>query len=138
MQNDSGSRELLMANILLPYFLLTLVFSTASDRVITPSGCAISCPSIVVKGQLSEQLQIFECKATSGMSCKIAFKRGAALPSHILIQEVDSKGKPIARRVALIYPNLKPEEKGWATFRISRANTVVLTGEWHGAWRSAY
>lgn len=108
------------------------------QRTITPDERCLACPSIILTGNLAKWMEIAECKAISGMTCRIWFKRGGTLPSRIFVQESDSQGRPTGKKRALIYPNLKTGEKGWATFHLSRANAIVLTGEWKGSWKSAY
>jgi hypothetical protein len=137
-----GDAEKSMMIDLLNSFLLTLValggFGSPADRLVTPPGCTVTCPAIVLKGRLADQVDVLECRAVSGMTCHITFRQGQVLPSHIFLQEVDSHQRPVTKRRALIYPNLKAGERGWASFRISLEHTVVLTGEWRGPWRNAY
>jgi hypothetical protein len=96
------------------------------------------CPPIILQGKLASSMQISDCKAISGMTCRISFNKDAVLPSRIFLREVDETKHPVGRKRLLIYPDLKPGERGWATFRIGRGMTVVLTGEWKGPWKSAY
>ncbi|HET6842431.1 MAG TPA: hypothetical protein VFK06_12225 [Candidatus Angelobacter sp.] len=119
--------------------LLVLAGSMASQqqRTITqPSGSM--CPPIVLKGKLADLLQISDCRAISGMTCRISFTENAVLPSRVFLQEIDEANHQAGHKRPLIYSDLKPGESGWATFRVGRARTVVLTGEWKGSWKSAY
>lgn len=118
--------------------LVSQLILSQPERKLPPDENCLGCPPIVLKGKLSKWLEVSECKAISGMTCRIWFNKGAVLPSRIFIYEVDAHEHPVGKRRALIYPNLKLGEKGWATFRISRGSTVVLTGEWNGPWKSAY
>ena len=107
------------------------------QSVITPPEECRGCPRIVVRGRLAQILTILECNGNSGMTCHIQFKRGSTLPSRIAVQQLDARGKLIGTKF-LPYPDLKTEEKGWATFPFGAAETVVLQGELNGPWRSAY
>ena len=100
------------------------------------------CWALILKGQLIETLEFSRCIAISGMTCHITLKGKARLPSRIFVQPLDSQNRPLGtRQLLLIYPELKSGGRGWATFpnRIPVATeTLVLTGEWNGAYRSAY
>ena len=75
------------------------------------------------------------------MTCRVTFNGHAPLPTRVYFTEYDEKGRPLGKRTRLIYPNLKPGEKGYATFflRGSRETTrIVLTGVWNGPWESPY
>jgi hypothetical protein len=89
---------------------------------------------------LIETFEFSKCDAISGMTCHIALKKGAQLPSRVFIQALDSRNQPLGKRRLLIYPELKDGERGWATFlRVPNgAKTVVLTGEWNGQYRDPY
>jgi hypothetical protein len=90
-----------------------------------------------VKGRLAKVLEISDCNGESGMTCRIQFKADAVLPSRILVQELDVRNQPAGKRKFLPYPDLRPGEKGWASFPV-HGTTLVLTGEWQGPWRDAY
>jgi len=111
--------------------------ASGQDTVIKPPQGCISCASIVVRGRLAGILKISDCNCTSGMTCRIQFKRGALTPSRIEVRQLDEQNRLIGTKF-LPYPNLKDEEKGWATFPTGPAVTVVLLGEWKGPWRSSY
>ena len=113
------------------------LIASAQDTVIKPPEECISCASIVVRGRLARILEISDCNGASGMTCRIRFKRGELLPSRIKVQQMDEQNRVIGKKF-LPYPNLKPEEKGWATFPTGSAATVVLVGEWKGPWQSSY
>jgi len=115
---------------------LSLVAS-GQDTVFRPPQECISCPKIVVRGKLARILTISDCDGNSGMTCRIRFKVGMPLPSRIKVQQLDEQNR-LVREKFLPYPDLKSGETGWATFPIRSAATVVLVGEWKGAWRSAY
>lgn len=97
----------------------------------------ISCPKIVVGGRLAGILAISDCHGASGMTCRIEFKRGAELPSRIVVQGLDGN-QLVGKKKYLPYPNLKAGEKGWASFPMVGSITVLLTGEGNGAWQAAY
>jgi hypothetical protein len=117
--------------------VLAGVMASQQQRTITQPSESM-CPPIILKGKLADLLQVSDCRAVSGMTCRISFKGKAMLPSRIFLQEIDDANHPAGRKRPLIYPDLKPVESGWATFRVGRAMTVVLTGEWKGSWKSAY
>jgi hypothetical protein len=106
------------------------------DSLVVPQDC-IGCPNIVVRGRLARILTISGCKGISGMTCRIEIKQGAALPSRILVRQCDQRGRLLGKKY-LPYPNLKPGERGSASFPIGAATSVVLVGEWKGEWQSAY
>ncbi len=99
------------------------------------------CWALIIKGRLIDTLEFSRCTEISGMTCHITLKAGAQLPSRVFVQALDSQDKPLGKRHLLPYPELKPSEGGWTSFpyRIpDGTKTVVLTGEWNGAYRSAY
>jgi hypothetical protein len=103
--------------------------------------CEHFCWALILEGRLIDTFEFSRCDAISGMTCHITLKDGARLPSRVFVQALDSRDKPLGKRLLLIYPELKPKEGGWATFPLRIPNstkTVVLTGEWNGAYRSAY
>jgi hypothetical protein len=109
------------------------------DVVINPRSSTecITCPKIVVRGRLAGILAISDCNGASGMTCQIEFKRGAELPSRIVVQELDGN-QPSGKKKYLPYPNLKAGEHGSASFPMVGSVTVLLTGEWNGGWQSSY
>jgi hypothetical protein len=122
--------------------IATLVIScaalgSAQDSIIKPD--CFGCPAkIIVRGKLARILKVSDCRAISGMTCRIQFIKAAALPSRIRLQEQDNHNKQIGKKF-LIYPDLRSGEKGLATFRLGSPETVVvLTGEWKGPWRDEY
>jgi hypothetical protein len=128
----------LMKNTALGVVALGLALvASGQDRVINPPQECISCPKIVVRGRLARILKISDCNGASGMTCRIQFKRRALLPSRIEVEQLDEQNRLLGKKF-LPYPNLEPEEKGWATFPTGSAMTVVLVGEWKGPWRSSY
>ena len=62
-------------------------------------------------------------------------KCGAGIRRHGV--QSDTNGRVTGSKF-LPYPDLKPGEKGHATFPIGSAATIVLVGEWKGHWRSSY
>jgi len=86
---------------------------------------------------IGKSTEISDCDGASGLTCRMQFRDGTILPSRILITQLDHQNRPIGKKF-LPYPDLKPREKAWATFPTSSAETIVLTGEWKGRWRSAY
>jgi hypothetical protein len=99
------------------------------------------CWALILKGRLIDTFEFSQCTEISGMTCHITLKAGAQLPSRVFVQALDSQDKPLGKRHLLPYPELKPGEAGWTSFpyRIpDGTRTVVLTGEWNGAYRSAY
>jgi hypothetical protein len=124
-------------------FLLASALSCLADSVYKPSRNCLGCPqAIVLDAGLTQAIEIFDCKAISGMVCRIGLRSDArALPSEIFIQSFGADGSKIGHPIRLIYPNLKRGETGWATFRIERGDrlkAVRLTGKWEGAWKSPY
>jgi len=99
------------------------------------------CWTLILKGRLTDTFEFSQCTNISGMTCHITLKAGAQLPSRVIVQALDSHDKPLGKRHLLPYPELKPSEGGWTSFpyRIPEGTkTVVLTGKWNGAYRSAY
>ncbi len=116
---------------------LRVANTESDDATITPPEECLGCPKIIVRGKLARMLRIADCNGNSGMTCRIQFKRGSTLPSRIVVQQLDGHDRLIDKKF-LPYPDLKPEEMGWASFPIGSARAVVLAGEWNGPWRSAY
>lgn len=109
-----------------------------SERIQT---CDHFCYGLVLKGRLIDTFAFSRCEAISGMTCHIALKNGAQLPSRVFVQALDSRNQPLGKRRLLIYPELKAGEAGSATFPLKLPDgtkTVILTGEWNGPYRSAY
>src|SRR5438132_10391700 len=104
---------------------------TRTQRVET---CEHFCFGLIITGRLIDTFEFSKCDAISGMTCHITLKKGAQLPSRVFMQPLDSRNQPLGKRRRLIYPELKAEEGGWATFlrTPSGATAVVLTGEWNG------
>ena len=97
-------------------------------------------PRLVLEGRLADTFSFGRCEYISGMTCRVTLKRGATLPSQVYSAEYDNSGTQVSPRVRLIYPNLKPGESGYATFRL-RSGTparLVLSGEWTGPWKDPY
>jgi hypothetical protein len=112
----------------------------ASAKTKKVKTCENFCYALILEGRLIDTLDFSQCTAISGMTCHIYLKDGAQLPSRVFMQPLDSQDKPLGKKLLLIYPALKPKERGWATFlgTPNDTKTVVLTGEWNGAYRSAY
>lgn len=108
-----------------------------NDLTLKPPPQCITCPNIIVRGKLAQVLNISECDGTSGMTCQVLVDDRVALPSRIQVQQLDTNGRVIGNKF-LPYHDLKPGEKGHATFPIGSAATIVLVGEWKGHWRSSY
>ena len=110
---------------------------TKAQRVET---CEHFCYELIITGRLIDTFEFSKCDAISGMTCHIALKKGAQLPSRVFMQGLDSRNQPLGKRRLLIYPELKAGEGGWATFlRVpSGATTVVLAGQWNGPYRDPY
>jgi hypothetical protein len=108
-----------------------------SERVET---CEQFCWALILEGQLIDTFDFSKCEGISGMTCQITLKDGARLPSRVFVQPLDSHDKPLGKRLLLIYPELKAKEVGRASFFHipNGTKTVVLTGEWNGAYQSAY
>ena len=99
------------------------------------------CWTLILKGRLTDTFEFSQCTSISGLTCHITLKDGARLPSRVFVQALDSRDQQLGKRHLLPYPELKPNEGGWTTFpyRIpDGTKTVVLTGEWNGAYRSVY
>jgi hypothetical protein len=98
--------------------------------------CEHFCYGLIIKGRLINTFEFSKCDAISGMTCHIALKKGAQLPSRVFMQALDSQDRPLGKRRLLIYPELKEGEGGWATFlgTPNNAKVVVLTGEWNGPY----
>jgi hypothetical protein len=99
------------------------------------------CWALIVKGRLVETFEFSRCTGISGMTCHIRLRNGARLPSRVFVRALDSQGQPLGKSHLLPYPELKPGEGGWTSlpYRIpDGTRTVVLTGEWNGAYRPAY
>jgi hypothetical protein len=114
--------------------------STPTARTKRVETCE-RCWALIIKGRLIDTLEFSQCTEISGMTCHITLKSGARLPSRVFVQALDSQDKPLGKRHLLPYPELKPSEGCWTSFpyRIpGGTKTVVLTGEWSGAYRSAY
>jgi hypothetical protein len=128
--------------LFLTFFSLALAVPCFADSVYKPSPRCIGCPEeIVLETRLAQAIEIFDCKAISGMTCRIGLRSDAkALPSEIFIQSFDVKGRKVGRPIRLIYPELKKGEKGWATFRIERSSefSLRLTARWDGPWKNPY
>ena len=114
--------------------------STANIRTKQVETCENFCYALIITGRLIDTFEFSKCDAISGMTCHIALKKGAQLPSRVFMQALDSRNQPSGKRRLLIYPELKDGERGWATFlRVPNgAKTVVLTGEWNGQYRDPY
>src|SRR3977135_1908378 len=110
--------------------------NSKSKRVET---CEHFCWALIIEGQLIDTFDFSKCEGISGMTCHITLKEGARLPSRVFVQPLDSQDKPLGKRLLLIYPELKAKEVGRATFFHipNGTKTVLLTGEWSGAYRSA-
>jgi hypothetical protein len=111
--------------------------AASQDLVLKPPPQCITCTNIIVRGRLAQVLKISECNGASGMTCQIQFTDGAHLPSRIQVQQLDTNGRVIGSKF-LPYPDLKPGEKGHATFPTGSAATIALVAEWKGHWRSSY
>ena len=109
----------------------------AQDSVIKPPEDCIGCPKIIIHGKLARILKVSWCEGISGLTCRIQFAESAVLPSRIIVQQLDRSQNSLGKKF-LPYPNLKPGEKGRASFPAGSANTLVLVGDFKGAWRSAY
>jgi hypothetical protein len=109
-------------------------------RTVRVETCEHMCYGLVLSGRLIDTFEFSKCEAISGMTCHIALKNGAQLPSRVFMQGLDSQNRTLGEKRLLVYPELKAGEGGRATFlRVpSGANTVVLTGEWHGPYRDPY
>ncbi len=131
-------------------FIVLCVTTSGQGPVISPTTlnvrtkhvetCENFCYALIITGRLIDTFEFSKCDAISGMTCHIALKKGAQLPSRVFMQALDSRNQPLGKRRLLIYPELKDGEGGWATFlRVPNgAKTVVLTGEWNGQYRDPY
>ena len=99
-------------------------------------------PEIVLDSRLSKSIDISNCKATSGLTCKLTLLASSKLPSQIFVQPQDSHNNSIGKEFRLIYPNLTKNNwhSGVATFKgfdVS-ATKLYLRGEWNKEYESAY
>jgi len=97
-------------------------------------------PSFVLEGNLAKIFVLSKCEYISGITCSIHYNGVLPLPSQVFFTEFDEHGHQAGARVRLIYPELKPGERGAATFRTRSAfpSKIVLHGEWKGPWRNPY
>ena len=126
--------------VILMSWLDTSAQSAATVKTKRIETCE-QCWTLILEGRLIDTFEFSQCTNISGMTCHITLKVGARLPSRVFVQALDSQDKPLGKKHLLPYPELKPSERGWTSFpyRIpDRTKTVVLTGEWNGAYRSAY
>ncbi len=99
-------------------------------------------PSISMEPKLAKTITITECKAISGLTCRLTLLPSSKLPSRIFVQSQDIDGNSIGKEFRLIYPDL--EANGWssgiATFMgdMSYAVRLQLRGEWSKEYDSAY
>jgi hypothetical protein len=123
-------------------FLFVCAYPCLADTVYKTSPACHGCPErIVIQASLAQAIEIWDCKAVSGMTCRIGLRSDAkALPSEIFIGYFGPNGQKIGTTKRLIYPNLKRGEKGWATFNLvaGELKTVRLTGRWDGPWKNPY
>jgi hypothetical protein len=97
-------------------------------------------PVVKLTGDLQKIFTITDCHAISGLTCTISYNGKLPLPSEIFFIELDKTGKVVGKKTRLIYPKLKPGERGYATFRIDgdSTTTIVLTGIWKGPYKNPY
>jgi hypothetical protein len=96
-------------------------------------------PKFELEGDLGKIFTVTHCEYISGLTCRIHYNGKLSLPSEMFFTEFDDKGKKVGPRVRLIYPKLKRDETGMATFRIRiRPSKIIVTGEWDGPWRDPY
>src|SRR5262245_19754229 len=116
--------------------LIVILMSGIGVRAQNPSNlktkkvktCETWCYGLILKGELIDTFDVLECNGISGMTCHVLLKNGARLPSRVFMQALDSHDKPTGKRQLLLYPHLKPRERGWATFLglPNDTKTVVL------------
>ncbi len=126
--------------IILTSWLYTDAQSTAAVKTKRVETCE-RCWALILRGRLIDTLEFSKCTEISGMTCHIFLKAGAQLPSRVFVQALDSQDRPLGKRHLLPYPELKSGEGGWTSFPYRTPDgtkTVVLTGEWNGAYRDAY
>ena len=101
---------------------------------------ALEPPKITLEGNLAKIFTVIGCEYISGLTCRVHYNGKLPLPSQVFFTEFDDHGKKAGARVRLIYPELKPGETGWATFRIrsERPAKVILQAEWNGPWQNPY
>lgn len=126
--------------IILFAFCLCAVGLGRQEQAKTGPHDGFRIPSFELKGKLVKIFSVSDCEYISGLTCRIHYNGAAPLPSEVFFTEFDKQGRQAGRRVRLIYPELKPGEAGWATFRIrlNEPAKVVLQGEWNGPRRSPY
>ena len=97
-------------------------------------------PVMKLTGDLEKIFSITDCHAISGLTCKISYNGKLPLPSEVFFIELDKDGNVVGKKTRLIYPELKPRETGYATFRINSASTatIVLSGIWKGPYKNPY
>ena len=97
-------------------------------------------PTFELQDGLADIFSVSDCEYISGMTCRIHYNGKKPLPSEVFFTGYDSSGKADGELVRLIYPQLRPGETGYATFRIrsSSPTKVVLRGKWEGPWRNPY
>ena len=122
-------------------FLCSIVLAMlASISVNAAEPAAFSLPELELAGQLSSTLEFSDCEFISGLSCAIKLKNNAILPSKIFVQELNQIGSIPSKKYRLIYPNIKPNEIGHATFKLINSNPkkLILTGVWSGEYANPY
>jgi hypothetical protein len=131
------------------FLLFTAVSGSAADNndpqyckkhgmVANDEGWCI--PVMKLTGDLQKIFSIADCHAISGLTCRITYNGKLPLPSEVIFVEYDKNGTVVGNKTRLIYPELKPGETGYATFRIKSASstTIDLTGIWKGPYKNPY
>src|SRR5690348_16717994 len=100
---------------------LTCAVSFASEprlEVVVPAVSGLEMPHLFLVGRLGRTIAVESCERISGLTCRIRLLPGQTLPSRMYSTELAADGSALGPKTRVIFPNLRPGERGRATLRL--------------------